>query len=336
MPNIKELAKITGYSVGTISKALNDYPDINEKTKEKIKKIATEIGYMPSSFGQSLVTKKSFSVGVVFEEKSGFGLAHPFFGELLSVIKDELEKYGYDLLLMSKHVGTYVNSYLAHCIQKGVDGVIVLSADLDTKNYSELVSSKIPMVLVDLQSEFKNSIYTDNYKGSRDAVKHVIDLNHKDIAYIQGDLNKLTGKERYQGFIDEMNENNIEINNEYLFYAPSYTIEEGYNIALEISKMTNRPSAVVCVADAVAIGLMNGFRDMSIVVPDDISVVGFDDINLASLIRPRLTTIKQDKKQIGMLAVTTLISNITNKTDRPLHIKVAGELIIRDSVKQKE
>lgn len=335
MANIKELAKISGYSVGTISKALNDYPDISEKTRDKIKKLAQEIGYMPSSFGKSLVTKKSYSIGIVFEEQSGFGLSHPFFGEILSVIKDELEKYGYDLLLMNKHIGNFVNSYLQHCIQKGVDGVIVLSADLDTKNYNELVSSNIPMVLIDLKNESKSCVYTNNYESTKLAVKYIADLNHKEIGYVKGDLHRLTGSQRYLGYLDAMKDCKLEVNDEFVFHAPNYTIEEGYKIGEEISKLKVLPSAVLCVCDAVAIGLINGLADNGIIVPDDMSVMGFDDINLSRIVRPQLTTISQNKNKIGRNAVIELINQITNKKTTPIQIVIDGELVVRNSVKEK-
>ena len=334
MVNIKDVAKVSGYSVGTVSKALNDYPDISETTKQKIKDIATNLGYTPNSFGQSLVTKRSYTIGIVFEENTGFGLAHPFFGELLTVIKEEVEKLGYDLLLLSKHVGPYVNSYYEHCVQKGVDGVIVLSANLDNDNYEKLVNSDTPMVLVDLESEVKNTIYTNNYTSTRKVVKYLIDKGHKKIAYVKGDLYRYIGLERYNGFIDEMKENNVEIEEQYLFNAPHYTTEEGYSVAGEISLLSDLPTAVVCPADIVAIGVIDGLNNLKIKVPEQISVIGFDDIKLSSFITPKLTTIAQDKQEIGCLAVKTLIDNINNNNHQLKHYKIDGILIERNSVKE--
>ena len=334
MVNIKDVAKVSGYSVGTVSKALNDYPDISEQTKQKIKDIATNLGYTPNSFGQSLVTKRSYTIGIVFEENTGFGLAHPFFGELLTVIKEEVEKHGYDLLLLSKHVGPYVNSYYEHCVQKGVDGVIVLSANLDNHNYEKLVTSDTPMVLIDLESDSKNTIYTDNYLSTRKAVKYLIDKGHKKIAYVKGDLYRYIGKERYNGFIDEMKANNIQVEEKYLFNAPRYTTEEGYSVAGEISLLSDLPTAVVCPADIVAIGVIDGLSNLKIKVPEQISVIGFDDIKLSSFITPKLTTIAQDKRQIGSLAVKTLIDNINNDKLEIKHYKIEGILVERNSVKE--
>ena len=155
MVNIKDLAKETGYSFATVSKALNDYPDVSPKTKKAIMAKAKELGYFPNSFGKNLVTKRSFTIGVVFEEQSGVGLSHPFFGEVLSIIKTHIEMHGYDMLLMSKKIGSFVRSYMDHCYQKGVDGVIVISADLDKENYNRLIESSLPMVLIDFQNDVK-------------------------------------------------------------------------------------------------------------------------------------------------------------------------------------
>lgn len=334
MVNIKEVAKITGYSIGTVSKALNGYPDINEKTREKIQKAANELGYVPSSFGQNLVSRKSYTVGIVFEENTGFGLAHPFFGELLNVIKSEIEKQGYDILLLSKNVGTYVRSYLDHCIQKGVDGVMVLSAGLDTKNYQRLVESKLPIVLIDFENKEKNTVYTNNYSSTRSAVRYLIENNHKDIAYIKGDIYRFIGRERYSGYLDEMEESNLPINPEYIFDAFSYSTEDGIRVADEIAKLDKKPTAVVCVADAVAIGLIKRLSELNIKVPEEISVIGFDDILLANLINPALTTIAQDKGEIGRIASKLLIDNILDKNLRPVNVQVEGKLIVRNTVKK--
>ena len=334
MINIKDVARITGYSVGTVSKALNGYSDISEKTKQKIKQVADELGYKPSSFGQQLVTKKSYTVGIVFEETTGLGLAHPYFGELLTVFKEELEDSGYDILLLSKKVNPYVNTYLDHCLQKGVDGVITLSADLDHENYIKLVESDIPIVLVDLIHNNKNSIATDNYTSTRKIVKYLIDNNHQKIAYTKGEVFNHVGRERFNGFLDEMKANNLEVNPKFIFDSPNYTTEEGYRISGEISDLEDKPTAVVCCADAVAIGLIDGFSNLNIKVPDEISVVGFDDIMLSKLITPKLTTIAQNKQEIGRLAVKTLIENINNKEKKAEKFQVEGTLIIRNSVKK--
>ena len=334
MVNIKDVARITGYSVGTVSKALNGYTDISEETKRKIKKVAEEVGYKPSSFGQQLVTKKSFTVGIVFEETTGLGLAHPYFGELLTVFKEELENNGYDMLLLSKKVNPYVNSYLDHCLQKGVDGVITLSADLDHENYNKLVESDLPIVLIDLIHSDKNSVSTDNYLSTRKIVKYLIENNHTKIAYTKGEVFNHVGLERFNGFLDEMKANNIEVNPKYIFNSPYYTTEEGYRISGEISMLEEKPTAVVCCADAVAIGLIDGFSNLNIKVPDEISVVGFDDIMLSRLITPKLTTIAQNKAEIGRVAVKILIDNINNKEKKPEKFQIEGSLVIRNSVKR--
>ena len=334
MVNIKDVARITGYSVGTVSKALNGYSDISEKTKQIIKQVADELGYKPSSFGQQLVTKKSFTIGIVFEETTGLGLAHPYFGELLTVFKEELESNGYDMLLLSKKVNPYVNSYLDHCLQKGVDGVITLSADLDHENYIKLVESDLPLVLIDLIHDNKNSVSTDNYLSTRKIVKYLIDNNHTKIAYTKGEVFNHVGLERYNGFLDEMKANNLQVDPKYIFDSPNYTTEEGYRISGEISDLEDKPTAVVCCADAVAIGLIDGFSNLNIKVPDEISVVGFDDIMLSRLITPKLTTVAQNKQEIGRLAVKTLIENINDKEKSIVQYQVEETLVIRNTVKK--
>jgi DNA-binding LacI/PurR family transcriptional regulator len=190
------------------------------------------------------------------------------------------------------------------------------------------------MVLIDLESDSKNTIYTDNYLSTRKAVKYLIDKGHKKIAYVKGDLYRYIGKERYNGYVDEMKANNIPVEEKYLFNAPHYTTEEGYSVAGEISLLDDYPTAVVCPADVVAIGVIDGLSNLKIKVPEQVSVIGFDDIKLSSFITPKLTTIAQDKKQIGFLAVKTLIDNINNDKFKTKHYKIEGILIERNSVKE--
>lgn len=333
MANIKDVAKASGYSIGAVSKALNGYADVSEKAREKIQKVANEIGYIPSSFGQTLAKQRSFTIGIVFEEVTGSGLAHPFFSELLSVIKNEIEMNGYDILLLGKKVGPFVNSYLDHCIKKGVDGVIVLSGNIDEINYQQLVNSNIPMVLIDANNENKNTIGTNNFTSTFNLVNYLKNLGHKKIGYIKGDLYSYVGKERYDGYLEAMRENNLEINENYLYHAPKYTYAEGEWIAKDIAKNNDYPTAIISVCDATAIGLMKGLAEYNINVPNDISIVGFDDIALARVVYPSLTTLSQNKEEIGKLAVSTLVHNIDNKMAEQVHYLLDGIIIERNSVK---
>lgn len=334
MINIKDLAKATGYSISTVSKAINGYSDISEKAKKKILETAEQIGYFPNSFGKNLATKKSFTVGVVFEEQSGVGLSHPFFGEVLSIIKSQIEQHGYDMLLMNKRIGNLVKSYIDHCYQKGVDGVIVISADLDKDNYQRLIESNLPMVLIDFQNKFKNTVYTNNYQATYDSVKYLYDCGHKKIAYIKGDLTRFSGRERYKGFIKAMEDFNLEIKRDYIFDGHQYLFEEGYLVAGKVVTMTNPPSAIICASDTLAIGLMRGLLYHQIRIPEDISIMGFDDIRLSSQVFPALTTVAQDKKVIGIKASQMLLDQINNP-DLPVeHFVVDGIIIERETVKK--
>lgn len=332
MVNIKDLAKETGYSVATVSKALNDYPDVSPKTKKAIMAKAKELGYFPNSFGKNLVTKRSFTIGVVFEEQSGVGLSHPFFGEVLSIIKTHIEMHGYDMLLMSKKIGSFVRSYMDHCYQKGVDGVIVISADLDKENYNRLIESSLPMVLIDFQNDVKNTIYTNNYKSTFESVKYLVDRGHKKIGYIRGDLNRFTGKERYAGFLAGCKHFGLPVLDDLIFDGRQYLFAEGEKVAGFIKQMSDPPTAILCASDTLAIGLMKGLLNHGIRVPEDISIMGFDDIRMAAQIFPALTTVAQDKQTIGKRAAEKLIDQINNPHQQVEAIMVDGMIIERQTV----
>jgi LacI family transcriptional regulator len=333
MVNIKDVAKKTGFSVATVSKALNGYTDISTHTKNTILKVAGELGYMPNSYGKTLVTKKSFTIGVVFEEQTGIGLSHPFFGEVLSIIKSQIEAHGYDMLLMSKKVGIFVKSYIDHCYQKGVDGVIVISADLDYDNYVRIIESKLPMALIDFENEYKNTVYTNNFKASYDSVMYLYEHGHRKIGYIKGDLNRFTGKERFAGFRKAMEDLNLSVPEEYLYTGSQYLFDEGTKAAGQIADLSDRPTAVICASDTLAIGLMRGLMNLGLKVPDDVSIMGFDDIRIAAQMFPALTTVAQDKKTIGLKASEMLIGQINNPQAPVEHFMVDGIIVERQTVK---
>lgn len=333
MVTIKDIAKKTGFSVTTVSKTLNNYPDISDRTKKIILAAAKEMGYLPNATARSLVTKKSWTIGVVFEEQTGAGITHPFFGGVLDKFKKYIEEKGYDLLFISQTIaGSPSSSYYTHCLQKGVDGIIILCSFVDVASIRELLESNIPSVIIDHETPLTNCVYTDNYKALYQATEYLIKLGHKKIGHIHGDLLSFVGIERYNGFRQALMDYSVPIRTDFLFHGETYTIQEGYERGVEIAGLNDRPTAIIAASDQLAIGAMQALHERGIRVPEDISLIGFDDIELVRLIKPGLTTIHQDTEKIAFEAAKSLIEQIENPEKKPESIIIDANLIERDTV----
>jgi len=195
MTTIYDIAKQTGVSITTVSKALNNYPDVGVKTKAKILAAVEEMGYYPNSSARTLTTKKSWTLGVIFIEDLGVGIKHPFFSAVIQSFKQEVEKLGYDLIFLSKNIGQEHKSYLDHAIHRGVDGVVIVSSVKDDLEVLKLIDSKIPTVVIDLHSNKSSVVYSDNFSGSELAVEHLVELGHQKIAHIR-EIGRASCRER--------------------------------------------------------------------------------------------------------------------------------------------
>jgi len=334
MVTIHDISRITGYSVSTVSKAMNNYSDVNEETRRIILSTAEKLGYIPNMNAKSLATKKSWTIGVVFEERTGSGITHHFFGKVLNEFKKHIELNGYDLLFLSKSLGNNPKfSYYEHCIQKGVDGVILLCTNINEEHIKRLLESSIPSVSIDSNTDLTNCVHTNNYKCVYEAVEYLIKKGHRKIAHIAGALKTFIGAERLRGYKDALHDYGIPFRDDYVLKGNEYSYNQGYLRGMDIAKMTDKPTAVVCASDDLAIGLMHAFDEVGIKVPDDISVIGFDNNELARFTRPSLTTINQNKEKIATEAAKILLAKIQNPKRKLVKKVIEGQLIERESVK---
>jgi len=187
MGTIYDLAKITGFSITTVSKALNNYKDVSEKTRAKILQAAAEMDYLPNAHAQSLSTKKSWAIGVMFSEANEVGMKHPFFNGIIESFRHATEEHGYDLIFASRNLRNRDMSYLEHFKHRAVDGIVVICSDRMDEQVQELMQSDIPIVVVDMDSANCSVVYSDNTEGARMAVNYLYELGHRHIAHIAGD-----------------------------------------------------------------------------------------------------------------------------------------------------
>jgi LacI family transcriptional regulator len=332
LTTIYDISKKTGFSPTTVSKALNNYPDVSDKTKKIILEKARELGYIPNSHARILITKKSWTIGVLFDEKLNVGIKHPFFSAVIESFKKNIESKGYDLLFISKDIGGKKTTYLDHCRIRGVDGVIIISSDFNNEQIQELIDSDIPCVLIDIESNKASTVYSDNIQGCYLAVDYLYSLGHRKIAHIYGSQDTFAGNIRFNGFINALEKFKLEKNDDYLVDGGYFSFDGGYKAMKKLLKLEDLPTAVFVSGDLMAIGAISAINEKGLRVPDDVSIVGYDDLDICKYVTPKLTTIRQNTNLIGENAADVLINAIDKKNARTSVI-VPVELVVRDSCK---
>ncbi len=305
---IKDIARQAGVSHTTVSRALHNSRLISEETTERIQKIASELGYRPSVAARSLKTKRSQALGVIVSH-----IADPYFSEILQGIDDIAQENGYSLFIASaEHDPKRENSILQTMREHRVDGVILCSPHFTPEQSLQLNSYDIPIVAINNQSaeEYHFAIYHDDVDGSRQASQHLISLGHTRIAYLGDASSGRTTQERMMGFRQAMKDAGMEVGEEYLYQIPGNTAIQGLTGAAYFLSLKEKPTAVICYNDMMAVGVLKGFQQAGISVPEDISVTGFDNIMYSDFTHPPLTTIDQPKRFLGAEATRMMFAQL--------------------------
>lgn len=312
MVKIKDIAKATGYSITTVSKAFNGYTDISEQARKTVLETAERLGYIPNGNARSLATKKSNTIGIIFDEILGVGFRHPFFAAIIEYFKNAVEKEGYDILFISSSIGgkTNVKSYLEHCKQRGVDGVFIACTHFEAESIQNLVSSNIPCVSVEIFSNLINCVNSNDYQGSYDATNYLYNLGHTKIAHIAGADGSYAGFERKKGYLKALQDLQIPLRKEYILDGGYFAWKNGYNAMHKIIRLKDRPTAIAIAGDMMALGAVKCIMDMGMSVPEDFSIIGFDNIEILQYSIPGITTVAQDFESIGKKAAELLVSNM--------------------------
>lgn len=333
MATIKEIAVRCGVSPASVSKALNGAPDIGAETARRIRSIAKELGYFPNAAARSLKTNHSHNIGVLFVDKTHCGLTHEYFSQVLNALKDKVESQGYDVTFISRHMGGTSMSYYEHCRYRNCDGVVIASVDFTDPMVVELVRSDIPVVTIDHVFDDRTAILSDNVQSMRDLVQHVYDKGHRQIAFIHGEDTAVT-RNRLASFYRTCTELGLEIPDEYIKPAIYHDPRLSGLATRELLSLKKRPTCILYPDDFSFIGGMNEIERWNLTIPDDISVVGYDGIYLSQVLRPKLTTLRQDTEVLGRKAAEKLIEAIElPKTYIPEQIIVPGTVWEGNTVK---
>ena len=332
MVSMKDIARRCGVSIATVSKALSGQQDIGAETRERIRSVAEEMGYMANSAARALKTNRTYNIGVVFVDEQSSGLAHEYFSSLLDSLRVEAERSGYDITFISCNVGNRRSSYLQHCLYRGVDGVVIASVDFNDPMVLELVHSSIPVVTIDHVFNNRISVVSDNVQGTESLVRFAFSRGHRRLAYIHGEHTAVT-ENRLTGFYRACEELGITVPEEWVIESRFHDPAGCYAIMQRLLKMPNRPSCILFPDDYSYLGGMNAIHEANLRIPEDISVIGYDGINLSQVISPRLATWRQDTGELGRIAAARLVELIEHpKTSLLDRVIVPGKLIPGESV----
>lgn len=325
---IKDIARIANVSHTTVSRALNNSPFINEETKSKILEIAKELNYVPNYSAKSLVLDRSYNIGLFFTTISKVTSPN-FFYETVSGVNSSI---GNNYNLVVRGIDDYKDFTFVN--SKNFDGIILMSQSSSDNSFIYYAKDKkIPLVVLnrDIDDSSIVNILSGDKKGSYKAVNYLIEKGHKDIAIIEGKKGFNATIERKEGFLNALIDNNIGINSDYMVEG-DYTTSSGYKAMKELLDLKNKPTAVFCSNDEMAIGAMKAVTEAQLIVPKDISIMGFDDNRFGEYMEPSITTVRRPIKEVGQKGVERLFDIINNKRSSGEKIYVSTELVKRESV----
>ncbi|MBO4927213.1 MAG: LacI family DNA-binding transcriptional regulator [Clostridiales bacterium] len=333
MATIYDIAKACGLSPATVSKALSNASDVSAATRERVRRIAQELDYVPNAGARALSQSRTWSIGVLCQDASQMGLWHYLFAQVIESFKDYVEQHGYDIVFISNKVGNMGLSYLGHCRYRRVDGVFIVNTDHSQKDARELIESNLPKIAIDFENKSIGCVMTDPCESMRLLFSHLYDQGHRNIVYLHGERGKFITEERISALEKAAADASDKSVNLRLFPSRYYSIEGGYDSMKKLLEATpdDRPTAVIASDDYSAIGVISAIRDAGLSVPDDISVVGFDGIEITQRTSPNLTTIRQDTKAIGEAAAQNLLAQIAGEENVQKTISLKPQLVLGES-----
>jgi DNA-binding LacI/PurR family transcriptional regulator len=329
MLTIKDIAKIAGVSQSTVSKVLNDRPDVSAETKMKILEITRKYNFTPHAFGKALKKKTSENIGVLFCRDLHSISSNPFYSRVLEGIEAELAINNYSLLLQIITEAT--KDELPKMVrERRVDGLIIVGTFKDSY-VNRILGEDLQVVFIDPKTKLEDhcQILIDNEQGAFQATKYLIDQGHRRIGFISGDLSRFSFQQRYHGYIKALKSGDIALDKNLIRTGG---LENGYEHVKYLLK-TQSLTAIVSANDINAIYGYNAIHEMNLKIPDDVSIVGFDDIDLAKMSTPPLTTVRVYKEELGSIAVRRLLDLIEGRADKAVTTIIPTKLIERKSVK---
>ncbi|WP_407271858.1 LacI family DNA-binding transcriptional regulator [Radiobacillus sp. PE A8.2] len=329
MPTIKDVAKKAGVALSTASYALNGNKKISETTRQRVLEAAKLLNYKKNGFASDLKKQSTKIIVIILSDFTG-----PYYSEIIKGVQHTVQQHGYDLIACTTSNSGALDrdsTGIKFLKEMRVDGAIVLSHEIPDDVLLDTAQIGFPIVVLDRELNNENlvNIIVDNRKGGFNATEHLIKLGHRDIAFVGGPKDTLDNTHRFVGYKEALASHNLSFQPKWIFNG-LFTRESGYQMTKILLSQQDWPTSIFFGNDEMAIGAIKAFDEKGIRIPDDISIIGFDGIDLTELVKPRLTTINQPKYEIGSLCARFLIHRL-NGEDVPNNTKLQTELIMGES-----
>ena len=323
-PTIRDVAEQAGVSIATVSRVLNDRADVSFETRERVRAVARSVGYSADPAARGLVTQRTQLVAVVVGDNAGHrDLSLLFFGKVLAAISRRLAHADYEALLFQAVEAT---------LQHRFDAAIVIGVDANDPLVTDLWSRSVPLVGVDVRVGGRRTAFvgSDHADGVRLALAHLYALGHRRIAHVAGALNTLAGADRVAAFRRESERLGLVLEDEYVRQG-DFSSASGYRETCALLALRDRPTAIVAASDLMALAALQAIRDAGLQPGGDIAVVGYDDLEAAALAHPPLTTIRQDRQELGTIAAERAIELVEYPESKLADTILPVELVVRAS-----
>lgn len=324
---IKDIAEYTGVSYATVSRTLNHLSGVSPATRDKVLAAADEMGYRPNIHARSLKTNKTNTIALILPD-----ISNPFFADIAYAVDEYASQNGYTTILCNSHWNEENEAkQLEHLQNQRVDGIIYKPAG---KIPMDLSGISTPSVLIScIPGENESYIEIDNYKGGQIAAEHLIECGYQHFAFIGGSKNSQSNEIRINGYCDRLRESGTPVKPDHILYG-GFSLASGYRMAKQLFEKHPEVDGIFCGNDVIALGVLQYLMEINKAIPEDVGVIGFDDILIAGLPQIQMTTVAQPRVQMGKLAAEMLIEQIQNKQRSEHHIMLEPNLVVRRSTRK--
>lgn len=325
---LADIGKLAGVSPKTVSRVINNDKYVKDETRKKILKIIDETGYYPNNSAKSLVTRKTKTIGLIVGD-----IENPYYSRLARGVIRAAESYNYSVIVCeSRFEEATAEKYLKMLMERSVDGILISTLDFKSSVLDKLKMNGFPHIFVTckLSSTSTDYVIGDDYQGEREATEYLINLGHRNIAFLRGP-NMFPANQKLLAYKDVMKESNIQIK-DYFISRSVYDHEGGHDVTLELLSNHKDITAILAINDIIAIGAIEAIDKLGLSVPEDISIIGCDNIDVTKLLKVPLTTINYPKLRCGNIATKILIDALEGRTIRKKKEVILGcKLIVRKS-----
>jgi len=323
---IKDVAKLARVSTATVSHVINKTRFVSDSTKRKVLSAIDRIGYTPNIHARNLASGRSRTLGLIISD-----ITNPFFPDLVKSIQERALELGYDVIVLNTNYEPERDArYVQRLLELRVRGVMILTTEMNLSVIERLSSREIPVAFLDIGKvgPHTSNIRIDYEEGVHEAVEHLLKLGHRQVAFISGPVPFKSAQFRRQAFLETMKNHRESLHTEPLILEGNFRLESGEQVVREMVALKSRPTAILAANDLMAVGALRGLRRAGLRVPRDVSVVGCDDIALAELTDPQLTTIMIPRAKIGAAAVEAVLQT---SSAQGREIKISTQLMVRKS-----